>query len=216
MSQPNEPWVVVVWGDSIAASGWPQQVEFSHNVAQNTGQTIRMVNSGIGGMPAAKAREQFDEKVAAHKPNVVIIQFGFNDMRHDGSRGALPLSTPDEFQAHLEHMATRCMKELNAKVLVYGNHRANRITILPTGLAYDQARAVYTDRAEAAARNAGAVFLDMAKVFQLGETPWTALVNDDGVHLTGAGQTAYVSVTSTAIMWLIEGKNPAEEFARRG
>ena len=47
---------VVVWGDSIAAGGWPQAMEFIFNVVCNTGTSIRVVNSGQGGNPAAQAR----------------------------------------------------------------------------------------------------------------------------------------------------------------
>ena len=35
---------VVVWGDSIAASGWPQLLETTFNVGCNTGIPLRVVN----------------------------------------------------------------------------------------------------------------------------------------------------------------------------
>lgn len=214
MSPSKEPCVVVVWGDSIAASGWPQQMEFAFNVSQNTGRAIKVINAGIGGMPASRARTQFEERIAPHKPEVVIIQFGFNDMRHDGTRGALPLSTPDEFKEHITHMIHRCQHELKAKVLVFGNHRVNRVTVLPTGLKYDTSRAVYTARAAEAAAENDAIFLDMAQLLDREAMPWPTLVSDDGVHLSGSGLKAYTSIASTAIMWLLAGQNPEEEFRR--
>jgi len=214
MSQPSEPCVVVVWGDSIAASGWPQQMEFTYNVALNTGRSIRVINSGVGGKPASHARDEFDAKVAQHKPEVVFIQFGFNDMRYDGSRGALPLSTPEEFEGHMTHMVKRCKEELGAKVIVFGNHRVNRCTVLPSGLRYEQARAEYNVRARAAARASGAPWIDMSQVLALEETHWTTLVSDDGVHLSGAGLKAYASAGATAVMWLLQDKDPAGGFAR--
>ena len=48
---------------------------------------------------AAQAREEFAASVLLHRPDVVIIQFGLNDLRFDGSRGHLPISTPEEFGA---------------------------------------------------------------------------------------------------------------------
>jgi lysophospholipase L1-like esterase len=101
---------VVVWGDSIAASGWPQLMEHTFNSCCNTGVSIRVVNSGKGGNPAARAVREFNASVLAHRPAVVFIQFGFNDQRFDGSRGTRPISTPTEFRSHLAEMISAVWK----------------------------------------------------------------------------------------------------------
>lgn len=198
-----EPYTVVVWGDSIAASGWPAHAEFSFNVALNTGRPIRIINQGVGGKPASHARNEFDQRIAPHKPDLVIIQFGFNDQRYDGSRGDKPLSTPAEFADHLRDMVTRC-RSLGAKVLVLGNHRAPRPQVLPSGLTYDEARIAYSQVARNVATTLAVPFIDMAEAIVFPGVPWHTMTNEDGVHLTETGKHAYACVVSSAIMKIMK------------
>ncbi len=200
------PFIVVVWGDSIAAQQWPEQAELAHNVALNTGRAIKVVNKGVGGLPAAAARGQFDTAVRPHQPNLVIIQFGFNDLRHDGTRGALPLSTPEEFEEHVTAMVAACRDQGGAQVLLYGNHRARRLTVLPTGRGYDETRALYNGCVKRVAEQMGVRFRDMAETFERAGVPYTEIVCEDGVHLSPFGVQAYAAVAAGDIMEIISAE----------
>lgn len=199
----TNPYNIVVWGDSIAASGWPELVERTFNVALNTGRPIKVTNKGVGGMSAAAARSQFDQAIAPHAPDLVIIQFGLNDQRHDGSRGALPLSTVDEFEEHLTEMVRACRDEIKAKVVVLGNHKTRRLHGMPTGLTYDETRARYSEAAKRAAKNMNVRYRDMAAAFEEAGEPHTAIVSEDGVHLSPFGLQAYAAVVADEVMRVI-------------
>ncbi len=193
---------VVVWGDSIAAGGWPQLLETSFNVVCNTGRPIRVVNSGTCGNPAAQARKEFEQSVRVHQPDVVIIQFGLNDQRFDGSRGALPLSTPEEFRQHVGEMIRLCREEAKAQVIVFGNHRTLVTLRLPSGLFYDDVVRLYNREAAAAAAAAGVRFVDMGEALQHPDIAYTRLLDDDGVHLSNLGKIQYSRLAATELQGL--------------
>lgn len=193
MAQP--PFIVVVWGDSIAAGNqqcnWPAMAEFTHNLVLNTGRTLRVINSGIGGKPAAHARKEFADRVLSHQPALVVIQFGFNDIRMDGTRGATPLSTPAEFEEHMCSMIEACLVEAGAAVAVFGNHRTRVNLRFGDGRMYDQWREIYNRRARRAAKVKGVPFYDMSICLKLPGAKWYDFVAEDGVHLSELGTHAY-------------------------
>ncbi len=194
----NRPYTVVVWGDSIAASGWPQKTEFILNVALNLGRTVRVVNEGVGGMPAAKARHLFEEKIRPHAPDLVIVQFGFNDARYDGSRDRLPISTLPEFRDHLAAMIGAC-RQVGAEVLVFGNHPARRIHRMPDGRPAADVYAEYARMAGTTARERGVRFFSLADGFAA--VGWAAddFLSEDGVHLSPRGLEGYAQMAADQI-----------------
>jgi lysophospholipase L1-like esterase len=198
--EEKKPYVVVVWGDSIAASGWPQQAEFLFNVVLNTGRPIRVINAGAGGLAAAIAHGQFSETILPHQPNLEIMQFGLNDMRHDGSRGELPISTPKEFDEHLMAMVKLCRERAGARVIIFGNHQTRCFLSLPTGLKYDETRAHYNMLARKVAKKTDSTHYDMAEVLAAVGLRVEEVVGDDGVHLTPRGIQAYAQIAANAIM----------------
>jgi lysophospholipase L1-like esterase len=208
-ARPEErPFTVVVWGDSIAAGTpthcWLNVAETACNQVVSTGRAVQFINEATGGMPAARARDQFEARVLRHTPDAVIIQFGFNDIRHDGSRGALPLSTPEEFQEHLTHMVARCRQETKARVILFGNHRTRVLLHMPTGETYEATRTRYNDIIRRVAEAAGVPYYDMSEeLLQVPGTEWRDLVNEDGVHLSMEGDMAYGRFAASVISKLI-------------
>lgn len=217
-TRQHQPVTVVVWGDSIAASGWPQLMERTWNVCSNAGTAIRVVNSGRGGNPAARARHEFLTSVLIHRPEVVIIQFGLNDQRYDGSRGALPLSTPEEFGDHLGEMIRCCRVQACAEVLVFGNHRTLVPLLMPSGLSYDDTVQRYKRVAAQAAAVGGARFVDMELALRHPDVPYTRLLSDDGVHLSELGKQFYARVAASELQRLplpVPGRRPTARSGPR-
>ena len=194
-----EPYKVVVWGDSIAAAGWPQTAEFTCNVALNTGRPVKIINKGVCGQSAAAARRCFESEILANNPDLVILQFGFNDVRHDGSRGALPLSTLEEFEDHLTAMVRLCREKAHAAVMIFGNHRTRSLLTMPTGLRYDEARARYNEVACRVAGRTGVRYLDMAEVINAAGLDYMDVVSEDGVHLSPLGLSTYAQIAASEI-----------------
>lgn len=199
----HEPVVMVVWGDSIAAGNeqfrWPALMESSMNVLTNVGRNVKVVNQGFCGMPAAVAKTRFTEHVLAHQPELVIIQFGFNDMRYDGSRGHSPISTAEEYHQHLSEMIQACRNQAKAQVLLLGNHKTRRFDLMPDGARYDETRARYNEIARRVARNTSVYYLDMATAIEATGENWKSAVGDDGVHLSQFGAYLYVQIIAAEV-----------------
>ena len=201
MSEKKEQMAVpvVAWGDSIAAGGWPLVMEHTYNCFCNTGTPIRVVNSGFGGKPAAYARREFVKSVMIHQPAVVFIQFGFNDVRFDGSRGSRPISTPDEFGEHLSEMIRLCREESGAQVIVFGNHRSFVPLMLPSGLPYDESVRAYNRVAARVTAAAKVRFVDMSKALVYPGINYRHLLADDGLHLSEFGKQCYARVAASEL-----------------
>jgi lysophospholipase L1-like esterase len=202
----SKPLTVVVWGDSIAAnngqleSAWPALCEMLANVVASTGRRVVVRNEGVCGKPAAQAVGEFDARIDPHHPDLVIIQFGGNDVRHELGRGGKPLSTEVEFKNHLTLMIRACQDKAHAKVVVFGYHRPRRHPILPTGLTYQEAFSRYNQIAAAVAGVCGAEFFDLSTELPYGEYDWKELVCDDGVHLSPVGNHAYADFAANLIL----------------
>jgi lysophospholipase L1-like esterase len=194
---------VVVWGDSIPASGpnsWPEVAEFVHNNIINSGRSIKVINSSVGGKPAARAKHEFEERVAQYQPDLVFIQFGFNDMRYDGKRGNKPISTVPEFGEHMREMIQDC-QELGAKVIVFGNHRPATVLTMPDGKAHAEKIMEYNEAAQQVALACKTTYYDMSKLEIPGGT-WRDLVCDDCVHLSEFGRNVYGQFAASKIQAL--------------
>jgi len=75
-------WTVVAFGDSITAPREGVQLVYSERIQRffsERDQSIRVVNSGIGGNTTNDARERWQRDVLSHRPDIVILQFGAND-----------------------------------------------------------------------------------------------------------------------------------------
>ena len=205
------PYRVVAWGDSIAAgnadTAWPGVAERSCQVVINTGRPVQVINEAVCGKPAAHAVREFEARILPHRPDLVIIQFGFNDVRHDGSRGPDPLSTPEEFEQHLASMIRQCRGQAQADVIVLGNHRTRTNIRFPTGRTYEESRILYNAIARRTAAQAGVEFHDMSDPAHLPDaTGWQELVVPDGVHLSPLGVTVYGRAIAT---WIMQHVTPA-------
>lgn len=206
----SKPYTVVVWGDSIAAGtgemNWPELCQGFLNVVINTGRPAKVINAGVCGKPATYARQEFSERIAPHAPDLVIIQFGFNDIRHDGTRGELPLGTPDEFAESLQDMIQSCREEASAQVVVLGNHRPHANLTMPTGLSYDEARVKYNEIAHAIAERSGAAYYDMSQVVSASDFCYKEIVCEDGVHLSKIGFHFYAGFVAGVVKDFMDGR----------
>lgn len=195
---------VVVWGDSIAGmppEPWPEKMKNSFNACLVASCRLEVVNSGICGIAAADAKNNFQRDVAVHQPDLVIIQFGFNDMRYCGRRKNLPISTVEEFQKHIFEMIEMC-KRIGAEVLVLTNHRVVSFLVLPSQLTRGESVEHYNQASIAAARQANVEYIDIQ---QIDISPLTGkeLVVADGVHLSDWGKMVYSHNVANRVLQII-------------
>jgi lysophospholipase L1-like esterase len=80
---------VVFLGDSITvAHAWTRAVE-QFVLTRDPDKAITFINAGTGGHTAADGLARLDTDVLAHRPTVVVVNFGMNDAGYpDGSDGA--------------------------------------------------------------------------------------------------------------------------------
>ena len=79
----SQEMVVVAFGDSTTARRDKDGVVVYATLLERAfaakGIPAKVVNAGVGGNSTTDARARFEKDVLAHKPNLVIIQFGLND-----------------------------------------------------------------------------------------------------------------------------------------
>ena len=200
---------VLVWGDSIAATGddnWVVRAQRTFDVSINPGVPVEFINIAQCGLAAVWGKTFFEEKVKPVSPDYVIIQFGFNDLRHPVERGGEAIGAPEKYRSAILEMVQNA-RSAGAEVLVIGNHDVpfGDLRLYPTGLNAWETLALYRGLAEQAAAEGGAEYLDMAAAMSGRITPEAATC--DGTHLSDLGKYFYNAIISTWILKKILKKN---------
>ena len=203
-----EPYKVLVWGDSIARQNetpWPELCRRSLDVSCYPGRPVEFTNIAQCGLAAVIGQHFFEEKVRPVQPDLVIIQFGFNDLRHESTNNGAPIGTPDAYEEAIRSMI-RNSRSIGAEVLVLGNHNFSfgSIKMYPTGLNGDETVELYRQRAKKAAETEGASYINMAEiVLSLGLTMRD--ITYDGCHLSNDGMIIYCATVCHFIQKRIFG-----------
>jgi acyl-CoA thioesterase-1 len=110
-----EPPVILVFGDSLSAGyGLPQGrgwVDLLRQRLLNSASTYHVVNASLSGETTLGGRNRLDGVLAAHRPQIVILELGGND----ALRGQ-PLK---DMRDNLLHMV-RAAQKAGARVLLVG------------------------------------------------------------------------------------------------
>lgn len=118
MTRNNGELRIVALGDSITAAhtgDWPVAERWPARVEAGLGalfpnRKIRVINAGGGGNTAREGWARFEKDVAAHRPDVVLIEFGGNDATPEPDRHV----ALDEYKRILVVMIARC-REMGAQ-----------------------------------------------------------------------------------------------------
>jgi lysophospholipase L1-like esterase len=113
---------IVAFGDSTTA---PRKnvVVYSKVLEEKFKQKnpdIRVINSGVPGNTTVIAKERFEKDVLAHKPDVVIIQFGTNDAAVDVWKNppeTVSRVSKVDYEKNLRDFIA-AVKQIRAKVIV--------------------------------------------------------------------------------------------------
>lgn len=109
------PATVVCLGDSVTGvyyhtggrRAYPELLELALRMAAPHGE-IKVVNAGISGQTTTQGLARLDRDVLSHKPQLVTISFGLNDMTR---------LSEEQFAANLEALVTRC-RDAKSQVLL--------------------------------------------------------------------------------------------------
>jgi lysophospholipase L1-like esterase len=172
-------------GASAPQNTYPARLEAALRAAR-PGQSIAVLNRGIGGETAAQTVARFDRDVLAHEPHLVLWQAGAND----SLRGV----DLDAFAATLD----RGLEWLRA--------RRFEVVLIPPQYAPRTATAArieaYLQRMrEAGTRHGVPVFRRYAIMRALGENPaaLATMLGNDGLHLNDLGYRCLAEQVAAAI-----------------
>lgn len=111
----GQPLKIVCLGDSVTGiyyhtggrRAYPEMLPFAVRKAF-PGAEVSVINAGISGNSTVNALNRLDRDVLAHRPNLVTVMFGLNDMIR---------VSPNDYQANLTTIIRKC-KEIGAEVLL--------------------------------------------------------------------------------------------------
>ena len=112
------PRTFIAFGDSTTAPRGPLVIYADHLRQQFPHD--RVLNAGVGGSHTDQARSRFEQDVLAHRPDLVIIQFGINDAAVDvwmdppATEPRIPL---DRFEDNLGYFLDR-LRDAGASALL--------------------------------------------------------------------------------------------------
>lgn len=108
-AQLNDHDTIVFLGDSITQQGAAENgyvTLFRQAVEQTRPDSgIRVIGAGIGGNRVPNLEERLENDVLAHKPNVVVIYIGINDVWHSSKGRGTPI---DKYESGLRSLVQRC------------------------------------------------------------------------------------------------------------
>jgi acyl-CoA thioesterase-1 len=199
---------IICFGDSITHAGtvqdplkrWPLVVE---RRLRGAGRDVEIVASGVPGQTTTGAMARIERDVLSAAPDVVLIEFGFNDAwRRDGEN---PQTPPEEFAANLRRMVELVRERTPARAVLVRNH-ATREEIAPYDAgSFVENPASYNIIIERVAREAGAGLLDVHRAFLERHAGRGELFTGDGLHLAEAGSLLYAEVAAEFLEALLAG-----------
>jgi lysophospholipase L1-like esterase len=108
---------IVAFGDSItqAAAQSPEKkwCAIVEKMLREKGRQCEVINAGVGGNTSREGLARFEKDVLAHKPDMVLIEFGGNDATNDLARRV----ELGEFNENLKRMLAE-LKKQNAKIVM--------------------------------------------------------------------------------------------------
>ena len=117
-AQIHDGETVVFLGDSITQqgagpTGYVTLVRQALD-ARRADSNIKIIGAGIGGHKVPNLEERLDRDVLVHKPNVVVIYIGINDVWHSLRDAGTPL---ERYESGLQNLITRC-HDAGARVIL--------------------------------------------------------------------------------------------------
>ncbi|MBS0205947.1 MAG: exo-alpha-sialidase [Planctomycetes bacterium] len=127
-SVPNAPGGIVMFGDSTTAQR-PGAIEHVYadrvqDMLVRIGSSLQVYNAGVGSNTTVLARQRFAKDVLAHRPRIVVIQFGLNDASVDVWKtppATMPRVPLADYEANLRSMIDAARKSNVQPILMTTN-----------------------------------------------------------------------------------------------
>jgi lysophospholipase L1-like esterase len=194
LSAGREPVTIVCMGDSITGvyyhSGgrraYPEMLEIAlHKIYPSA--RVRVHNAGRSGDTTRGALARLDRDVIAHKPNLVTVMFGMNDLVR------IPL---DEFKKNLREIAARC-RSAGAEVML-----CTQNSVFETKARPGEKLAEFTEAIREVGRDEGVPVVDCYAAYEAVRTrdalAWT-LLHSDEIHPNMDGHKVFATAIARSI-----------------
>ena len=158
---------------------------------------IVVQNPSINGNTTRMALERIAYDVQAHRPDVLIVQFGMNDCNVWGTDKGRPRVSPEAFAANLGEIIDRARACGASQIVIGANHSTTRsITKLPNvSHSYEVANRQYNTIVREVANKKRARLADLERAFDrsvsAGEHQLADLLLPDELHLSERGHDIY-------------------------
>lgn len=195
----GRPLTYLVYGDSISTGCeaiYPKDAYFqvfSRKLERVTGGAVHMVNESVGGETSRQGEARFAAALEAHKPDLVSIAYGINDMCLRDGRSDVPA---EEYREHMAAML-RAARAQGAEVILITNCLPNPRWIYTSP--------AFGEHAEELRRIAQEYAAPLADVQALWETERKAgkrlcdLLLNDVNHPSSYGHRLYAAMLETLI-----------------
>ena len=191
MAQLKDGETIVFLGDSITQAGAGENGYVTlvrHAIEKSRPESgIKVIGAGISGNRVPDLEARLDKDVLAHKPNVVVIYIGINDVWHTSKGRGTPI---DKFESGLRSLVKRC-SDAGARVVLCTpsviGEKADGSNELDKML--DQ----FSEVSRTVAMESGATLLDLRMAFVNNLKEYNiagrsdGVLTSDGVHLNDAG-----------------------------
>jgi lysophospholipase L1-like esterase len=164
---------VVFIGDSIT-QGFPIEAALPNS---------RMINRGIGGNMIANVQSRLDTSVADLQPSRIYLMIGINDLWWGGTGLEKMVEQYDALLAGIREAAPGAKVYAESTLPMCG--RGDEINVNVT---------TYNEHIRRLAKKHGAVYVDLWPVMATEDGSLKPAYTSDGVHLTLAGNLAWMSV----------------------
>lgn len=205
---------IVAFGDSItqALSGeipeqnrWPFMLGKILPLAVPCHQ-FHVINSGIGGNTSREGLARFEADVAAHAPDIVLVEFGGNDATDDPDRH-VPL---DEYEQNVIEIHARS-RALGAEAYFltfppvierWHSWYKKEVSTFTQAGGQDEFIELYRQRTRVVAARLGAPLIDIDAALRqvIREKGAASQILPDGVHLTAGGNRTVLAMVFAEVL----------------
>lgn len=189
--------VVVMFGDS-RVSKW-QPLPEAHGAIY--------INAGIAGETTTEMQRRFERDVLRHKPDIVVIQAGINDLTAAATHGIMDSEAiTAAIETNIEHFCAT-LRDNGSKVLltaILPNKKLSLIRRQFWASSLDQSVSDSNSRLQQIAEKTGAVWLDASTLVKTANGDVDASFYTDTLHLNTQGYRVLNNTLEASIsrLWL--------------
>ena len=202
---------IVFLGDSITAQGAGEKgyvTLFRQAIEKSRpDSSIKVIGAGIGGHKVPNLEARLDKDVLAHKPNVVVIYIGINDVWHSTKGQGTEIGA---YETGLQSLIKRC-NDAGARVVLATPSVIDEKTDGSNPL--DKMLDEYSAVSRKVAMETGATLLDLRAAFMANLKEYNTanepkgILTGDGVHLNDAGN-RFVAVRMLEAVGEVAARKP--------